>query len=184
MAADEQATYNICEGESELIKNFVVCPTHFVINTQFEMPFTDDWKSCYIVNRSTCGEAELKFEELVAGLSYFEAICVCLAIFMYIVTMVHLAVVDKLQELPVVIQFQTCLVLLLNHVALGLGFLLSPCKPWSIDNEDLFVDVCIGLSAVQLGTFVSVFSWKLVEVVYIQLLISKVVQLLDFFFDF
>ena len=69
--------------------------------------------------------------------------------------------------------------LLLNHVAVGLGFLFSPCRLASIEEEHVFEDTCIGLAAAQLFTFLAAFSWKFLDHVCIHFTVTKVIMFLS-----
>ena len=70
--------------------------------------------------------------------------------------------------------FQICLMLFVNHLSIIIGFIISPCRLGSIEDETSFEIVCITLSTIRLFTIISSFSWKVLEHVYIQFRVAKV----------
>ena len=145
------------------------------------MPFTDDWQQCLVLNHSDSAsketnKAHLKLHGLVEGLSAFEAISISISVVIYLVVIIHLLVRKRrgLGNIPALIQFNLCLNLALNHVALGLGFLVSPCRLLSIQNKPTFVTTCLALSTIQMGSYVALFTWILVQHIYLQVCAANV----------
>ena len=64
--------------------------------------------------------------------------------------------------------------LFLNHLAIALGFVISPCRLRSISEEKTFENMCLVLSSIRLFTIFASFSWKILEHVYIQFGVAKV----------
>ena len=70
--------------------------------------------------------------------------------------------------------FQLALMLLVNHVAQAMGFILSPCRLASISVEKTFDDTCLAIAIVRLFTFLAAFSWKLMDHICIHFSVTKV----------
>ena len=117
---------------------------------------------------------ELMYETLVRGLAYFEGLCVIVAMLLYSITILHIVLVQRLKDISCLIQFNLCLILLVNHVAMGTGYMVSPCRPWSLDKYDTFVYTCQMLSGLQLGAFVALFTWIFLQAFYLQICASNV----------
>ena len=70
--------------------------------------------------------------------------------------------------------FQLALMLLVNHIAQAMGFILSPCRLASIRVEKTFDDTCLAIAIVRLFTFLAAFSWKLMDHICIHFSVTKV----------
>ena len=84
------------------------------------MSFSDDWQHCYQsgcpAGQLNCTEnKELKYESLVTALAYIQYCSVLIAIVLYLVTIAHIVLVDKLNKILHIIEVNICLALLVNQ---------------------------------------------------------------------
>ena len=70
--------------------------------------------------------------------------------------------------------FQISILLLLNHMAIGLGYMISPCHSWSIKDETVFENTCMALTTAQLFTFIAAFSWIALDHICIHFVVAQV----------
>ena len=69
--------------------------------------------------------------------------------------------------------FQICLQIFLWAALIGLGYLISPCKLFAFNDLSTFEGFCVATTELHLFVLISLFTWKVIENVYICHLVAK-----------